>query len=200
MNFIGVGRYNIPPILPEEYEPCEWIGFNYAKGLSMKMYPDKGIHFFLDDYQFERLWREPDVYVHRLMNFNAVMTPDFSMFTDWPKAIQIYNHFRKHWIGAYLQAMGQKVYPTICWSDESSYEWCFDGEPEGATVCISSVGTQMNKDAQKLFVKGYDAMLERLHPKTILFYGNVPEGCNGDIVRIKPFQNKFRKVNNNVES
>ena len=30
MMFSGVGAYGIPEIMPEEYKPCEWIGFNYA--------------------------------------------------------------------------------------------------------------------------------------------------------------------------
>lgn len=30
MIFSGVGEYGIPEIIPEQYEPCEWIGFNYA--------------------------------------------------------------------------------------------------------------------------------------------------------------------------
>lgn len=194
--FDGVGEYDIPIILPEEYVPCEWIGFNYARGLSTQIHPDKGVHFFLDDYQFERLWREPDKYIRKLINFNAVMTPGFSIFADWPKALQIYNHFRKHWIGAYLQNIGATVYPTIGWSDEASYEWCFDGEPVGATACVSSIGTQNSSAKKKLFLKGYDSMLEHLRPTTTLFYGNVPSECKGNIVPIQSFANSFKKGRN----
>lgn len=197
--FPGDWPFDIPIIQPEEYIPCEWVGFNYAKGLSTFARPNKGIHFFLDDYQFERLWREPDAFVPRLLSFNAVMSPDFSMFTDYPKAIQIYNHYRKHWLAAYIQSFGQIVYPTICWSDKESYERCFDGEPHNATVAVSSVGTQANKEAKKLFLDGFDAMKERLQPKTILFYGNVPQECTGNIVEIKPFQNKFRSKENYID-
>ena len=28
------------------------------------------------------------------------MTPDFSLFTDYPVAVQLYNHWRKHLLGA----------------------------------------------------------------------------------------------------
>lgn len=116
------------------------------------------------------------------------------MYTDYPKGIQIYNHYRKHWIGAYLQEYGVQVIPTICWSDESSYEWCFDGEPEHSVVAVSSVGTQLNRKSKELFVKGYNAMVERLHPETIIFYGNVPAECMGNIVRIRAFQEKFNEA------
>lgn len=190
--FDGVGKYDIPQIEPETFEPCEFIGFNYAKTTKNKA--NKGVHFFIDDYQFERVWREWKRYGAMLSEFSAVMTPDFSTYTDWPKAIQIYNHYRKHFIGAYLQTLGVKVYPTISWSDKDSFEWCFDGEPVGATVAISSVGTQKSKESKRLFLDGYNAMLEKLNPQTIIFYGEIPSECLGNIVKINSFQEKFREV------
>ena len=116
------------------------------------------------------------------------------MFTDWPVAVQLWNHYRKHFVGAYLQKLGVRVYSTICWSDESSYNWCFDGEPVGGCLAVSSMGTQKNKETKRLFQKGYDAMLERLHPETIIFYGRVPDACKGNIVSIKPFYDKFEEA------
>lgn len=189
--FDGVGKYDIPTIEPEPFEPCEFIPFNYAKTAKRK---DCGVHFFIHDYRFERVWRNWKRYGTMLSEFSAVMTPDFSTYTDWPKALQIYNHYRKHFVGAYLQTLGVKVYPTISWSDKDSFEWCFDGEPVCGTVCVSSVGTQKRKETKSLFLDGYNAMIERLNPQTIIFYGNVPKECMGNIVRIKPFQEKFREV------
>lgn len=189
--FEGVGEYGIPQIYPETFEgECEFIGFNYARG-KVTHEDQKGVHFFLDDYQFDSLWRNVDRYTDKLSRFRYVLTPDFSTYTDFPKAIQIYNHFRKHWIGAYLQEYGCRVIPTISWSTPDSYEWCFDGEPEGGTVAISSVGCMNSMKKKRLFLSGYNAMVERLHPESIIFYGSVPEECTGNIVRIKAFHDKF---------
>lgn len=190
--FEGVGKYNIQIIAPERWVPCEWIGYNYAA--TCKNRCDTGIHFFVDDYQFERIWRNWKRYADVLRQYAAIMTPDFSTFTDWPVAVQLWNHYRKHYLGAYFQQQGLRVYPTISWSDKSSYEWCFDGEPVGSTVCVSSVGTQRNAESKRLFLNGYQAMMERLHPETVIFYGAVPDECKGNIVRIKAFQDKFREV------
>lgn len=120
--FDGVGEYGIPQIYPETFEwECEFIGFNYARGKCSN--PEgKAVHFFLDDYQFDALWRNPDRYADKLSKFRYILTPDFSTYTDFPKAIQIYNHYRKHWIGAYLQEYGCKVIPTISWSTPDSYD------------------------------------------------------------------------------
>lgn len=187
----GVGPYGIPPIQPEEYVPCRWESFKLAYDRSSRS--RTGIHFFLADSEFERVWTVTGKYIKQLAQFAGVMSPDFSLFTDWPVAAQIWNHYRKHYVGAILQEAGAKVYPTISWSDQRSYKWCFDGEPVGATVCVSSVGTQYYETTKRLFLSGYDAMLERLQPKTILFYGNVPPECRGNIVPIPYSQLEYRE-------
>lgn len=186
-----VGKWEIPEILPERLElPERWVGFNYAK-TTVKDRGSVGVHFFLDDYQFDRIWHNWERYADLLMQFGAVMTPDFSLYTSYPLPIQIYNHYRKHYVGAYLQRYGVKVVPTIGWGDERSYDFCFDGEPVGTTVAVSSVGAMQNRESRGLFVKGYREMMDRLKPTSVLFMGSVPEGCDGDIVRLPKFTSKW---------
>lgn len=190
--FPGVGEYDIPVLKSAVFKVDNWISFNFARGCDE---PDKhGIHFFIDDYQFMRLWKNPDTYLPMLSQFQAVCTPDFSTYTDFPKAIQVYNHYRKHWLGAYWQEHGIKVIPTISWSDEASFEWCFDGEPVGGMVAVSSVGTQGNKRSAQLFEAGYKEMKRRLRPSQIVLYGSVPECCKDDeIISVRAFQSKWRE-------
>lgn len=191
--FGGVGEYGIPQIEPVTYEGgCDWIGFNYAK--TCKEPEKKGVHFFLDDYQFNRLWTDVDRYIPMLQKFRYVMSPDFSTYTDFPKAIQIYNHYRKHWVGAYLQEAGIQVIPTISWSTPDSFEWCFDGEPQGGVVAVSSLGVMNSKEKKELFLIGYKEMVRRICPDTIIFYGYVPDECMGNIVRVRAFTEKFNEV------
>lgn len=192
--FPGEGQYEIPVIKPEQYEPVDrWIGFNEVKTFKMNK-EDTGIHFFVDDYQFERIWGRWKYYAPKLSEFSAVMTPDWSYFNEWPFAARLWNHYRKHYIGAYLQWKGVKVYPTICWGNKASYDWCFDGEPVGGTVCVSSVGTQKDKSNKLGFLRGYEAMCERLQPETIIFYGKIPSECMGNIVHVEDFGSRLRRV------
>lgn len=196
-NYKGVGIYDIPQIRPVNVERTNWIGFNYAKSYGVDPV-NTGIHFFIDDYQFTRLWTHPDQYIDMLYKFDMVCTPDFSTYTDFPMVIQIYNHYRKHWLGSYWQSHGMTVIPTVSWGDHSSYKWCFDGEPVGGCVAVSSVGTQLNSKASALFIDGFDEMMERLHPVRIFFYGNVPKECyeyDVDIVNMEAYQQKWRKEN-----
>lgn len=186
--FWGIGQYNIPPIapLPTDFraDKLQWIPFNYAK--TAKNRKSKGIHFFVDDYQFVRLWNRPDDYISLLTEFGAVCTPDFSLYTDTPKALQIYNHYRKHWLGAYWQMHGITVLPTICWSTPDSFDWCFDGEPTDSIVAVSSVGTQNKPDMMRAFERGYEETLKRLAPSQILWYGHCPEKYDWNAIKVKP--------------
>lgn len=192
IHFSGVGIYNIPQIQPtKQYPDGEFIPFNYAK--TEKHPEDKIVHCFIDDYQFYRLWNRPDDYISRLSQFKAMLAPDFSTYTDMPRAMQIYNHYRKHWIAAYYQMHGMTVYPTISWADEKSFDWCFDGEPTESVVAVSSVGTQKNKKSKELFLQGYNEMMRRLNPSYVIFYGFVPEECDWNIIRVPPHYDQIVK-------
>ena len=93
--FDGVGEYGIPKISPVNFKGnTEFIGFHQAA--RCKNRNGKSIHFFIDDYRFIRIWSSPDRYIDMLTEFDYVMSPDFSTYTDFPKAVQIYNHYRKH--------------------------------------------------------------------------------------------------------
>lgn len=205
MKFFGVGQYDIPPLepvydLPRDY-PLEMVAFNACKRIS---HPERaGVHFFLEDKQLNRVWTHPEIYSEMLKRYRFVCTPDFSMYTNWPVALQINSHYRKHWIGAFWQKNGMTVIPTINWSDENSYKWCFDGEPLHSIVAVSSVGTQAEKTSKFLFAKGFYTMLERLEPSMVLFYGDIPKtiqmylSMNAESVkleRILPYHAKLRRM------
>ena len=189
--FPGDGRYDIPLLNPETADglPAEWIPFNYASSETRRA--DKGAHFFLDDYQFERTWNDPDRYTKLLSEFSCVLAPDFSTYRDMPMAMQLYNHYRKHWLGAYWQMHGLRVIPTISWSTPESYDWCFSGEPVGGVVAVSSVGCLKNKDATRLFLAGYEEMMKRLDPSFVIFYGKVPDACDWNVIRIQAHQDQM---------
>lgn len=172
--YSGVGQFDIPEMLPVDFvdvQGLETVGFNYMLG---EKHPEnKILHFFLDDYQFERIWKEPNKYLEKICKFKYVIAPDFSLYIDHPKAVQIFNHYRKMWCSRYWQDHGATVIPCICWSDESSFEWCFDGTPKHAPICVSTIGgfgnhPQHNKDA---WIKGYRACIEALDPSQVILFG-----------------------------
>ena len=170
--FDGVGYFDFPTMNPVnvDTEGVELVGFNYVK--TCKYPEDKILHFYVDDYQFERVWNDPDRYINMLSKFKAVLAPDFSLYDDFPTVVNMFNHYRKQWCAAYWQEHGITVIPTICWSTPESYEWCFEGVPKHSLISISTVGGFGNhQDNKSGWLDGYYKCLEVLQPSEILLFG-----------------------------
>ena len=181
MAFDGVGEYHIPQIKPvTELYVKDWIGFNFVT-TTRKQRETTGVHFYIDDYQFERVWNAPWRYSKTFNEFGAVMSPDFSTYLDFPKAVRVFNHYRRHWCGAYWQAMGATVIPTIEWGLPEDYDWCFDGEPDGGIVAVSNVGIMRDKELRTNYMRGYKEMLIRLQPKEVLMFGHIFDDYPGPV-------------------
>ena len=162
------GFYQMPIIKNDNYIPKEIIGFNYAKTSKEK---NVGIHFYLDDYQFERLWNKPEDYTNILKQYNCIFSPDFSLYMDMPMAIKIWNIYRSRLIGQYYQEQGIKVIPTLSWAEKETFQFSFDGIPKGSIVSISTIGVKRNKEALEIWKNGVDELIKRIKPSTILIYG-----------------------------
>lgn len=170
--------WQMPIIKNDNFIPSKLIGFNYAKTNKEK---NVGIHFYLDDYQFERLWNNPEEYVDILKQYECILSPDFSLYMDMPMPMKIWNIYRSRLIGQYYQSQGIKVIPTISWAEEETFEFCFEGIPNGSIVSISTIGVKKNKEALKIWKAGVDELIRRIEPSTILIYGGKLDYDYGNI-------------------
>lgn len=183
--FPGVGEYDIPEMLPTHIDNLQDIplqGFNYA--LKEKHPENIGVHFFLHDYQFERVWNYPDRYTEILKRFAFVLSPDFSMYYDTPRAIQIFNLYRNRWCGRYWQEYGIKVIPTIRlnYKDEKLFTECCNGIPKHSTIAISTMGEGRWGNFSDI-TSNWECIVNKLEPETILLYGkDLSEKLSGNIV------------------
>ena len=189
--FEGAGEFDIPKMKPVYIDNLKDIpiqGFNFA--LREKHPENIGVHFFLHDYQFERVWKYPDRYVDVLKKFAYVLSPDFSVYYDIPKAIQIFNVYRNRWCGRYWQEHGIKVIPTFTLGDTDLFKVFCDGIPKHSTIAVSTMGEGRwaNYNTLKAF---WDTMLWKLQPETILLYGkDLSQELSGNIVFKKMISSK----------
>ena len=166
--------FDIPSILPcnltkEDIQNCKLQGFNYA--LTEKKPSNLGVHFFLHDYQFERVWKYPDRYTECLKKFKYVLSPDFSPFANLPYAIRIFNIYRKMWCARYWQDNGIEVIPTFTLGDVyTDWELCSQGIPKHNIIATSTMGEGRWGEYQNFF-KTWDKMIDTLKPKIVLLYG-----------------------------
>lgn len=165
------GRDGFPKLPKTDAKPVELQGFNYAKSTPNEQKRGKGCHFFIDDYQFERLWSQPSAYLEALRGYDCVLTPDFSLYMDMPDAMQQWNRYRSAVLGRYWAENGLTVVPTLSWAQRSSYRFCFKGIPKHSTVATSTVGVARDRDAQKVWHDGMREAMRRLEPSRVLLYG-----------------------------
>ena len=160
--------WQMPTIRNDGYIPRDLIGFNYAKTSEDKAC---GIHFYVDDYQFERVWSYPEKYVDILKEYECILSPDFSLYMDMPMPMKIWNTYRSRQIGAFYQAAGVTVIPTLSWAEPETYEFCFRGIEKGWTVSVSTVGVKNSKTAINVWNDGMKEALRQTEPSTVLLYG-----------------------------
>lgn len=184
--FPGVGEYDMPEIRPVDVdlEGCTAIGFNYAIGCRHP--EDKVLHFHVDDYQFVRVWNDPKRYLPMLRRFRAVLAPDFSAYEDFPKAVRIFNAYRKAWCAAYWQENGVTVIPTLDWDTELEHDHSFDGIPRNALVSVSTIGGFKSKARKADWLEGFRIAMRELSPSKLLVFGKlwpeVQEAFGGEII------------------
>ena len=200
--FPGKGKFQIP-IIPrfraheDDFDNLLLIGFDKTH-LEDQNHLNRIVHFFLYDYRFERVWKNPDADIEKLSRYRAILSPDFSMYLEMAPVMQLYNVFRNRWCGAYWASKGLRVIPTVNWGDESTFDFCFDGIEKGSVVAVSTymASEHGNRQDQKdWFLTGYNEMLRRIEPeKTICYNDPFPE-MQGDIVYVDYERSSWRYMN-----
>ncbi len=130
------------------------------------------VHFFLDDYRFESVWGHPHKALRYLTDFRTLLTPDFSVYADWPLTLRLWNVYRSRWCGAWWVGLGFQVVPTLAWGGRESFAFCFAGVARQSVIAVSTLG--IRADDKRGFEVGYREMLERLMPSRVLCYGELP--------------------------
>lgn len=155
----------------EGAEPEKLVPFNVAMRLN-RVPERRGVHFFIDDYQFERVWNAPERYVAALRRFDCVFTPDFSLYLDMPRAMKIWNIYRARLIGRYWSEHGVRVVPALSWAEPETFDFCFDGLPRRSTLAVARVGVEAYPYFRYVWEAGFAEAMRRLKPERILLYSN----------------------------
>jgi hypothetical protein len=173
--------------VPEKITP-------FPEAISKKA-DDSFIHFFMDDYKFERIWRMPRRYLSIIKKYGGAIAPDFSVFREMPLIQQAGNIFKGRVLGQWWAKNGVPVIPVARWGDERSLRFCFDGLPKKSVIAIGTHGCTKRKDDRRYFHDGFYALLDRLEPKTIVVYGSASDRLIPPLftsnVNIVQFESKF---------
>lgn len=168
--FPGENCFDFPDIAPytSRVNCVRWFDFDTARSLKRRQLP--GVHFFQDDYKFNCLWQFPQRYIKLFSRCKYVVGTDFSLYYDFPVALQIYNKYRNHWLSAYYAENGVQMIPNISPSASFNFSWSFFGYPVGSVIAFSDIGAIRDKLSQTETFKAYDETIKRLSPIQVLYF------------------------------
>lgn len=187
----SVGKYNMPLIRKQKIDvnKIKFLSFVNAKKDDIEN-KDKTIHFFTYDWKFEKVYESAETELEKLSQYYCLLSPDYSIFTNMPKALQIESVFKNRWCGAYWQSKGLKVIPTVSWGDENSFDFCFDGIEEGSIVAVC---TYYRENCEEEYMLGYNEMLKRIKPSAVLCYDEPFKSMTGNIKEFLPTTYEWTK-------
>lgn len=182
-SYEGQGHWNIPLVRKQEIDisAISLIACSDTRSRDNELNCTNGVHFFVDDYRFEGTYTHPERTLEKYKQYAFLLTPDFSTYADMDLWRQLESVAKNRWVGAYWQDNGLTVIPTISWSTPRSFDFCFDGVEQNAIVAISTLGCKKSK---LQFMRGYNMMLERLNPKTIICFGDPLAEMDGNVVKV----------------
>lgn len=174
------GVFEFPCIRPIHEIPNRMIAF--SKAISCKDH-NQWVHFYEDDCQFERIWREPKRYLKILKKYNGVILPDFSVYRDMPFVMQLWNIYRSRAIGCWLQDNGVKVIANVRFGDKRTYRCTCDGVSKRCVIAVGTHGLMKNAEDRKFFTAGIEVVVRILQPTAIVVYGTAPESVFGKYIK-----------------
>ncbi|HFE67257.1 MAG TPA: DUF4417 domain-containing protein [Chloroflexi bacterium] len=93
--FPSGNEYGIPDLLHTSADRVPAWLVPYRQRIRVNESLDDGaVHFFLDDYRFETVWNRPRKALEALRPYTTLLTPDFSLYRDWPLTLQLWNVYR----------------------------------------------------------------------------------------------------------
>ena len=200
MTFPSGNDNGIPDIQPSDFVPTNLAAWNMPRHRDYAAISGGALHFFLDDYRFETVWSSPERLLPRVLAVGATLTPDFSLWRGMPRAAQVWNVYRSRWCGAYWQSQGVEVIPTACWGAQDTFDFCFDGIPQDATVAISPVGIRANDIDRALFRAGIQELISRTQPRLLLCYGQLRFCDDIDLPEVREYPTFWDRRRRRVEN
>lgn len=181
------GKYEFPcvPCAYGSVKATKAVPFNACR--SEKNPKQALAHFFIDDMAFERVWNQPEKYIDILKNFKYVCTPDFSFYSGMPFTLQLYNVYRSRALGYWFWLNGINIIPTVGWSGEESFDYCFDGLPINSILAVSTNGC-FSEQGKLHYKQGFSEMCKRLHPSKVVVVGReIPVEEDAEIIYFNSF-------------
>lgn len=149
-------------------------------------------HFYVDDYRFERIWKDPTPLINS--GVRAIVEPNCSLHDQTPIAFGLHSIYKKRWLARYMQDLGVDVYADLNVAPKFT-EYNKLGIPKGWNAFFTRGTTDWSHwlDIQYKVAQEISGLE---HPNFIVYGGgkDVKEYCHKhDILYIEDYINVRKK-------
>ena len=186
------GFLGLPKAAPVHltYIPDTFVPYN-----CLKYYPNRhiGVHFFIHDYRFTRVWSHLEETLRSLAKYDVVIATDDSLFLDVPLIANLRNLYKNRLFTAVGQRMGLTVIPSFSCGNPKDINLYCDGLPQGGCIAVGGMGTNKSPANRIIYEYCLREMCKQKRPDLLLLYGgDPPSGVDVPIYKIPTFIEKFQ--------
>lgn len=132
--------------------------------------------FYTDDYRFENIWNECVATIEQVVPLKplAAVAPDFSLWSDTPLIVQVWQVYRARWISRFWQEAGVRIIPSLATStNPHCYDFAFLGFPKRPSLMAMQMraGGVKTKQHHEANVRDVATLIERVNPMRLVIYG-----------------------------
>lgn len=186
------GKEEIPRIKTSNLLPEKVVPFSKARRIQKF---DSWMHFYEYDSVFECLWNNPQRYLSVIKRYKGIISPDYSLYYDMPLCMQIWNTYRGKALACWLYENGVEIIPNVRWGDERTFKLACLGVEQNKTIAVGTHGCIKTVDGRNMFIAGFDYVINKLKPKTVIVYGRMPDKifCIARMygINLIPFESEF---------
>jgi len=146
----------------------EWFSFwdkSKCHAVQTGDWSNTGIHFFIDDFQFVSVWKQPKKWLELFRQCRAVVAPDFSVYNEMTMTHQLWNHCRRQFLAKYWQDNGVNIVSCVTWDLLGGLKpWHIAEIPKGTYIARTWVGKLIDKQQQ---LSDMLKIIEMLEPKGV---------------------------------
>lgn len=131
------GEWDIPLMCRVDANPPALVAYDR---INREDNCDKWVHFCIHDQRFMGPRRNPWGNLTRLQRFAGAIAPDFSLFWNCPRYMQLEAVCRSRAVGAWLQRNACGGVPFMRWGLKETYSFAFSAVEPSGTVAVGTVG------------------------------------------------------------
>lgn len=164
---------DLAPTCTYPQEPLDQAYHCYSQSFSGEYHPGC-IGFYTEDHKFECTYNQPNDFIDWALSMNprSIIGPDFSCYTHWPLAKNIWNLYKARWCTRLWQEAGLKVIPNVPILDPApfklSIKYSLETLPTNITLAIQC-RTQEARAADGV-VEWINKIIEVCKPECLLLY------------------------------